>query len=269
MDNMVMDAEKSLIDEEREFYSNRIESLIRTFEKRGVSAYLADDRSAANRRVFELIDGFSTALDDWKGRIGVADSLSLHQIGFFDSLPECAAATEIVNPFERLEDGRYAVFEGQPNEWLPKDLYNSLYRKVWDKAREALTADVLVTGANALTMDGKIVSTDGVGNRIAGVIFGPKKVILVVGRNKIVGNVEQALERIKNVAAPLNHLRHARKHGIENKKLEQLPCVAKGRCIDCHHELCTRKCTMIMEVATADFYKERIHVVVVNEDLGC
>lgn len=73
-----------------------------------------------------------------------------------------------------------------------------------DVARKALLADVFLSGSNAVTMDGKIVNVDASGNRVAGMIFGPRKAIIVVGVNKIVKNVEEALERIRRVTAPLN-----------------------------------------------------------------
>ena len=68
--------------------------------------------------------------------------------------------------------------------------------------RKIFTSDVLITSTNAVTLDGKLVNTDAVGNRVAAIIFGPRKVVVVVGKNKIVKDVEEALHRIKNVIAP-------------------------------------------------------------------
>ncbi len=211
----------------------------------------------------------------WGGVIGIGDSMSLHQIGLFDWLYSEKELT-IYNTFERLEDGRYSEFNGQPNDWIPAEVYNELNRKIWEKSRRAMLSDIFFTSANAVTMDGKIVSVDGVGNRIASVIFGPYKVVLVVGRNKIVENVDEAISRIKNLATPLNHLRHAVKHGIKGErakdygvyKLGELPCVKKGHCVDCNAALCSRHCTMIMEKGTGGYFKDRIHVILVNENLG-
>ena len=70
------------------------------------------------------------------------------------------------------------------------------------------------------------MNTDGTGNRLAGIIFGPRRVILVAGVNKIVANVEQGLGRIKEVAAPLNARRHRVKHGMETTP----PCAQTGVC---------------------------------------
>lgn len=206
--------------------------------------------------------------------------MSVHQIGSFDFLYEKQreGAFEIINPFERLEDGRYSEFKGYPNEWLPPEIYNMINHRIWEKARRALLSDVFITGANAVTYDGRIVSTDGVGNRIAAVIYGPYKVILIVGRNKVVKDTEAALDRIKNIAAPWNHYRHFSKHKIAGKEAEEkygiykfadLPCVKNGRCIDCNAPRCTRHATMIIDRDTGGVFKDRIHIILVNEDLGC
>ena len=77
---------------------------------------------------------------------------------------------------------------------------------------------------NALTMDGKLVNIDGVGNRVAALIFGPPKVIMVAGINKVVPDMDAAMRRIKNYVAPI----HAR------RRESPLPCAKTGSCIDCH-----------------------------------
>lgn len=89
--------------------------------------------------------------------------------------------------------------------------------------RAQLTCDVFLTGANAITLDGKIVNVDGAGNRVAAMIFGPKQVIIVAGINKIVADVAAAEQRIATFAAPVN-----------NKRLERPnPCIKTGTCMDC------------------------------------
>ena len=187
---------------------------------------------------------------------------------------------KIINPFERLDDGRYIEFKGLKNGWIDDPVpYEEAYLRVMEKMREALLSDVFITSANAITTDGEIVSTDGVGNRLAGVIFGPYKVILVVGRNKIVDSEEEAYSRIKNYATPLNHLRHAKMHSRRNDdgsylekdslyQLSKLPCVQKGHCLECKAPNCSRRVTMTMRSATGGSLRNRIHVVIVNEDLG-
>ena len=148
-----------------------------------------------------------------------------------------------------------------------------------EKMREALLSDVFLTSANAITTNGEIVCTDGVGNRLSGIIFGPYKVLLVVGRNKIVDSEEEDYSRIRNITAPINHLRHAKKHSRRNEDgsyLEvdslyqriNLPCVTKGHCLDCKSKTCTRRVTMTMRSGTGGSIKNRVHVIFVNEDLG-
>ena len=118
-----------------------------------------------------------------------------------------------------------------------------------------LTSDVFLTGTNAVTLDGKLVNTDGVGNRVAAMIFGPKKVILVVGINKIVKDVEAAEERIKLYAAPIN-----------NKRLNRPnPCTTTGECMDCKGD--TRICNITTIMKKKPLLTD-IHVFVVGEKLG-
>ena len=86
-----------------------------------------------------------------------------------------------------------------------------------------LLTGAFILSANAITIDGELVNTDGIGNRIAGMIFGPQTVIVIAGVNKIVENLDEALSRIRNIAAPAN----ARRLGIDT------PCVSTGRCVLC------------------------------------
>lgn len=100
-------------------------------------------------------------------------------------------------------------------------------------AREEILSDLYLCSSNAVTLDGILVNVDGVGNRIAAMTFGPKKVIVVVSVNKICKDEAAAFERLKNVAAPMN-----------NKRLEKPsstnPCLKTGTCMDCHSK--TRIC---------------------------
>lgn len=129
-----------------------------------------------------------------------------------------------------------------------------------DIARKALLADVFLSGSNAITMDGKIVNVDATGNRVVGMIFGPKKSIIVVGINKAVENLDKAFDRIKNVAAPLNAKRIREERGWE-----LLPCVEVGRCVDCNAE------NRICNITTIIEKKPRaidISIIIVGEELG-
>jgi L-lactate utilization protein LutB len=122
--------------------------------------------------------------------------------------------------------------------------------------RRQLTCDLFLTGTNAVTMDGQIVNIDGNGNRVGSILFGPKKVIIVVGRNKIVdGSAEDAIARIKEKASPPNAMRL-------NK---QTPCAVTGICSNCDSPQRICRITTILERKPS---LTDIHVLVVNEDMG-
>jgi hypothetical protein len=109
------------------------------------------------------------------------------------------------------------------------------------------------------------VSTDAVGNRVAPVIFGPEKVILVIGANKIVKDTDEAYRRIHETAAPINAKRHALKH--HRTEFGKLPCVVTGNCTDCNDDWRICRFTVIIEGSMFP-QKDRINVVLVGEELG-
>jgi len=117
------------------------------------------------------------------------------------------------------------------------------------------TCDLFLTSSNAVTLDGKLVNMDGIGNRVAAMTFGPKKVLIVVGVNKIVSNLDLALDRIQTIASPIN-----------NKRLNQPnPCVKTGVCVDCQSP--TRICNILTVLYRKPFLTD-ITVVIIGEDLG-
>ena len=120
--------------------------------------------------------------------------------------------------------------------------------------RRQLTCDLLAS-ANAVTLTGMVLNIDGNGNRVASTIFGPQKVILVVGRNKLVSTVEDGLKRIKAYAAPLA----AKRLNIE------VPCAKTGFCIDCNSpgRICTATVILERKPRLSD-----VRVLIVNEELG-
>ncbi|HSN24288.1 MAG TPA: lactate utilization protein, partial [Methylomicrobium sp.] len=121
--------------------------------------------------------------------------------------------------------------------------------------RQGLLADIMITSSNALTLDGKIVNLDGLGNRVAAMSFGPKKVILVIGMNKVAPDLDTAIARVKHLAAPINAIRLNR----------ATPCVETGLCTDCHSP--DRICNM-WSIIEGHLPEDRIHVKLVGEDLG-
>ncbi|HPI99130.1 MAG TPA: lactate utilization protein [Synergistales bacterium] len=121
--------------------------------------------------------------------------------------------------------------------------------------RKQLTCDVFLSGTNAVTMEGELVNVDGTGNRVAAMIYGPGKVIIVAGVNKIVKDLSAALIRIKTIAAPINNKRL----GLPN------PCVQTGECMDCQGP--TRICNVTTILHKKPLLSD-IHVFIVGEDLG-
>ena len=102
--------------------------------------------------------------------------------------------------------------------------------------RESITCPYYLCSSNAVTLEGELVNTDGIGNRVAGMIFGPHTVIVMAGVNKLVASREEALSRIRNVAAPAN----ARRLGID------VPCVEKGYCVECRSPMNICRVTTII-----------------------
>jgi len=168
--------------------------------------------------------------------VGAGDSATLRQIGVIEELER--KGVKVLNAFTRE---------------LTMDSTKTAVRD--DISRQVFSCDVLLVGTNALTIDGKLVNIDAVGNRVASMIFGPRKVFIVVGRNKIVKNVEEALHRIKNVIAPF----HAK------TKQFTTPCAQTGKCSDCSSPKRICSVTTIMEKRP---WRTDISVILVNEDLG-
>jgi hypothetical protein len=207
-----------------------IRNLIERLGKNNILALYVKDKREAFETVMGMIPENTT--------VGFGDSLTLRQIGVVDA----------------LEKGNYTFL----NPWRP-DI--SVEENIRVKKR-ALTSDVFVTGTNALTLDGKIVNVDGHGNRVAAMLFGPDRVIIVIGINKIVRNLEEALGRIRKTAAPLNVKRHSHFDPAP-------PCDATGVCNDCTSpwRICN-KTVMIERQFDNDRYKPVISVVIVGEELG-
>jgi hypothetical protein len=120
---------------------------------------------------------------------------------------------------------------------------------------EGMAADVMIASSNAITLDGKLVNLDATGNRIAAMSFGPKKVLLVVGMNKVAPDLESAMARVKHYSAPVNTIRL----GFAN------PCKEKGLCFDC--KTAQRICNM-WSIIEGHMIQDRIHVKLIGENLG-
>jgi len=177
-----------------------------------------------------LLSLLSTLLAEGE-RIGCGDSVTLEETGVF----------------EYLRNGNFTFYDKyQPN--LTSEEKRAIYLKNFD-------ADTFITGTNAITMDGKLFNIDGNGSRVAPMIYGPKQVIVVVGTNKLVDTVEDAIYRTRQIAAPL-----------DAKRLDKnTPCVKLGKCIDCKHE--QRICNDFVLIS-GQFSKDRIKVIFINGNYG-
>ncbi len=207
-----------------------IPALIDLLAENNISAVFVEDRESAFEKVMAMIPQGSV--------VGFGDSLTLRQIGLV----------------EALEEGGYTFL----NPYKPG---LSVAENIRLKKR-SLTSDVFVTGSNALTLDGKIVNVDGHGNRVAAMLFGPDKVILVIGINKIVANLEEALDKIKNRTAPLNVKRHPDFDPIP-------PCSETGECSECASpwRICN-KTVIIERQYDNNKYKPVINLIIIGEELG-
>lgn len=144
------------------------------------------------------------------------------------------------------------------------DRGNTVYSSLLAKQRgedanqaklDGMTADVYLSSTNAVTLAGDLINIDGVGNRVAGMFFGPQKVIIVAGRNKITGNPNTAVARIKKVACPQNAVRLGR----------STPCALTGKCGECDSE--ERMCNVVVRIQYPTVGKE-MHVILIDEDYG-
>jgi len=205
-----------------------IQKVLSSLKANKFNAFFAKDREDAKKIMLRMISLEAT--------VGIGDSGTVRQIGIIPSLEE--RGTVVVNPMVRE---------------LTTDLkrFNQFH---W-MLKKTLECDTFLTSSNAVTMDGKLVNIDGAGNRVAGTIFGPKNVILPVGRNKIVEDVNQGIDRIKNVISPAHTKRRKR----------AVPCATLGRCIDCRSKERICCITVIIEKQP---HLGNITVILIDEDLG-
>lgn len=181
-------------------------------------------------------------------KVARGDSATINQVGIMPALVRRGQNT-VLDPYRWDADGNYI---------------DSLEDRR-QMQREAFLSDVFLAGTNAVTLDGKLVNVDYLGNRVAAMLFGPKKVIIVAGVNKIVANIDEAMARIRRIAAPSNARRHYRQHHYQ--EWSDLPCVITGKCIDCRHHSRICSYTVIIE-STGARDKGRINLALIGEELG-
>lgn len=194
-------------------------TVIKGLESRNISGYYASSREEALRIALDLIPEGSS--------VTMGGAMSAHEIGLVDA----------------LKNGNY--------QFIDRDAYE-------DKRAAMLAAydaDVFLSSANAITSDGVMVNIDGNSNRVSAIAQGPKKVVFIVGMNKVCGDIDGAIKRARNVAAPIN----AQRFGLNT------PCSKTGACMNCKSP--DTICCQIL-ITRYSRHAGRIHVILVNDSLG-
>lgn len=195
------------------------QTVIKGLKSRNMTGYYAKSKEEALKLALELIPEGSTVT---KG-----GALSVYEIGLHDT----------------LVNGKY--------DYIDRD-------KCEDKRQAALMAydcDVYLGSVNAMTDDGILVNIDGNSNRVSAYAFGPKKLVLIVGMNKVCSDVDSAMKRARNEAATKN----VQRFGLAT------PCASTGKCMNCKSP--DTICCQFL-ITRYSRHKDRIHVILVNEDLG-
>jgi L-lactate utilization protein LutB len=210
------------------YWNQRLERCKQALERNDFEVFLADNPIRARDIILQEILPKTAAMT-----VSWGDSMTLHRTGVLDVLKR--------NP-------SFNILETFDNT-LPR-------QEIIERRRQALLVDLFFTGTNAVTESGTLVNLDMLGNRIAAITFGPRHVVVTVGRNKIIPDLGHAMERIKNYASPINAIRHP---GFKT------PCIKTAHCMDCKSP--DRICN-VWTVTEKSFPKGRIKVVLINEDSG-
>ena len=193
--------------------------VMKGLESRNMKAYYAGDKGEALKIALELIPEGSV--------VTMGGSMSAHEIGLVDA----------------LKNGDY--------NFVDRDAAS-------DKRAAMLAAydaDYFLTSANAITEDGVMVNIDGNSNRVSAIAQGPRHVIVIVGMNKVCPDVDSAMKRARNVAAPIN----AQRFGLNT------PCSKTGSCMNCKSP--DTICCQFL-ITRFSRHEGRIHVIMVNDSLG-
>ncbi len=260
MSNLNVD-ETDLEKEYDDFFEVRFSQLKKIFESRRINVYPAYNKID----VYHLVDDIIRSREHIN-KISFSDGVTLYQLDIFGHIFETFPDKDIAWPLQRSKSGHYSIYGEQPygRMNLPYEEYKQKFDLWYEGVRNAHCSDLTIIGANAITLKGEIVSIDGLGNRVSSLIFGPRHVIVIVGKNKIVADVDAALDRIHNYVAPLTYIRHADKHYTNHRIL---PCVTKGKCVHCNNPESACMNTVIVR-GQIHHHADRIHLIVVNEELG-
>jgi hypothetical protein len=204
------------------YYEKRANILVKNLRARHFDAYYCATKEEALQQALALIPEGSC--------VGWGGALSAQQIGLMDAVRN--------GSYEAIDRDRCVTAE-------EKDVC----------ARRCLSADVFLTGANAMSLDGQMVNIDGTGNRVAAIIYGPRNVLVIAGMNKVEDSLESAVRRARTVASPIN----AQRFGLDT------PCSTTGACADCKNERCV--CNQIV-ITRHCRPAGRIKFILVGEELG-
>ena len=227
-DSSISGAAASVTETKHKLYEIMAKKAVVNLEKHGMKAFYAPTSQEALATIMGLIDEGAT--------VGIGDSLTLYQIGVLDALQK--GNYKLIYPWR----------QGASRE------------ENYDLRRQTIVAQVYATGSNAITATGELINIDGVGNRVASMMFGPEKVIIAAGFNKIAPNLEAGIKRAQEVAAPLSAIRHG----------WDTPCVKTGICSDCQSpdRICSVVGIIERDHGSKWLNEPRIHVVIVGEELG-
>lgn len=202
----------------------RAKTIIKGLEKRNMEGVFCETKEDALSKALSYIEEGSSVT--WGG------SMSIEEIGLMDA----------------VKNGNYKVIDRS----VAKNYEEQ--REIFSKA---VLADYYLMSSNAITLDGELINIDGTGNRVACLTYGPKNVIMIVGMNKVVNDVEDGIKRVRNFASPPNTLRLGLK----------TPCSMTGRCGDCYGDTCI--CSQIVVTRRqSTAMRGRIKVILVGESLG-
>jgi L-lactate utilization protein LutB len=207
----------------KDIYFKRCQLALTALKANGFEVIYADNSKEALDKVMFLIPK--------EAKVGIGGSVTVRDIGLV----------------EAIEKQNNTIFM----DWgKPIELKEKLKVR-----KESLTSDVYLTSSNAITLQGQLVNIDGTGNRVSAMVFGPKKVIIIAGANKLVDTLDEALARIRNIAGPLN-----------GKRLNlNTPCALTGKCTDCNSPDRMCRITVILEKKPN---LSDITIVLVGENLG-
>ena len=209
------------------FWKARLAELKETLTENNFEVFIAENTDEAKSIVLEkIIPEIAPKSVSWGG------SLTFVATGLYDILKK---------------NNDFKILDTYDKTLSPEDAL--------ERRRQSLLVDLYITGSNAVTEAGQLVNLDMFGNRVGAITFGPKNIIIFVGRNKIVPDLDAAMFRIKNYAAPVNTMRLDKK----------TPCAKTSFCEDCKSP--DRICNA-WTITEKSFPKKRVKIILINKDLG-